>query len=363
MQLLLTSPGVLLAQENNCFLLRKDDQKKLLSPLKVQSIVVAHYAQITSQAIVLAMEHNIDLAILDKFGDPIGRFWYARQGRNATLRRKQLSLSSSAYGFRLGAEFVCEKIQAQRRFLRKLADARPQNQSPFLDAIALCDDSSQQIHGLLSSDLQDLLEEHPPFSPTPLSLAHPHAECLSALRALIMGFEGKAAQAYFRCLSELLPAGYRFEARTRRPARDPFNAMLNYAYGILYSRIERACLLAGLDPYVGLFHTEDPHRPALVCDLIEPFRSWADQVVTYLFTRLKAQSEHFDHKPEGVFLNEAGKKLLLPAFNEHLSETIRHKKRNLSRANIPQQEAHRLANLFLQGQLTPHGWHMDVQEF
>ncbi len=58
MQLLLTTPGVLLAQENKCFLLRKNDQKKLLSPLKVESIVIAHHAQITSQAIVLAMEHR-----------------------------------------------------------------------------------------------------------------------------------------------------------------------------------------------------------------------------------------------------------------------------------------------------------------
>ena len=377
MQILISSPGVLLAQENECFLLKKGEAKKRLSPLKVESIVITHYAHITSQAIVLAMENNIDLIILDRYGNPVGRFWYAKQGRNATLRRKQLALSATAYGFRWGASLILEKLSSQRRFLRKLADARPHHQTSMLDAIQICDDATIQIEARLSSDLQDLLEELVPLSsslvdpflsteeekPQMIPSPYAHQQIIQRLRSEIMGFEGTAARAYFRCIAELLPEGFRFESRTRRPARDPFNAALNYAYGILYSRVERACLLAGLDPYVGLFHTEDPHRPALVCDLIEPFRCWADQIVTYLFTRNKAKSEHFDFTEQGVFLNEAGKKLLIPEFNELMQETIRYKRRNLSRANVPQHEAHRLANTFLQGQLTPDGWHMEIQEF
>jgi len=38
----------------------------------------------------------------------------------------------------------------------------------------------------------------------------------------------------FETLGKLIPEKYAFEARSRNPAKDPFNCMLNYSYGILY---------------------------------------------------------------------------------------------------------------------------------
>ena len=32
--------------------------------------------------------------------------------------------------------------------------------------------------------------------------------------------------------------------------------MLNYAYGILYSLVEKACICAGLYPFVGFLHVD-----------------------------------------------------------------------------------------------------------
>jgi CRISPR-associated protein Cas1 len=48
--------------------------------------------------------------------------------------------------------------------------------------------------------------------------------------------------------------------------------MLNYGYGILYNEVERMCLYVGLDPYLGLYHSERYGKPALVLDLVEEFR-------------------------------------------------------------------------------------------
>jgi len=50
------------------------------------------------------------------------------------------------------------------------------------------------------------------------------------------------------------------------------NQLLNYGYGILYAQVERAVLLAGLDPYAGFLHEDRPGKPSLVLDLIEEFR-------------------------------------------------------------------------------------------
>src|SRR5204862_398077 len=60
--------------------------------------------------------------------------------------------------------------------------------------------------------------------------------------------------------------------REGRGATDPLNAALNYGYGILYAQVERALLLAGLDPYAGFLHADRPGKPSLVLDLIEEFR-------------------------------------------------------------------------------------------
>lgn len=99
-----------------------------------------------------------------------------------------------------------------------------------------------------------------------------NGEPLEESRNHIMGLEGTAGRAYFQCLTKLMPEKYRFNGRSRRPAKDPFNAVLNYCYGILYSRVEKACILSGLDPYVGFLHTDNYNKKSLVFDLIEPFR-------------------------------------------------------------------------------------------
>ena len=64
---------------------------------------------------------------------------------------------------------------------------------------------------------------------------------------------------------------YAFESRSRNPA-DPFNCMLNYSYGILYSNVEKACIIAGLDPYIGIMHTDNYNKKALVYDIVEMYR-------------------------------------------------------------------------------------------
>ncbi len=60
--------------------------------------------------------------------------------------------------------------------------------------------------------------------------------------------------------------------RRTQGATDPLNSALNYGYGILYGAVERACVLAGLDPYAGFLHVDRPGKPSLVLDLIEEFR-------------------------------------------------------------------------------------------
>ena len=40
----------------------------------------------------------------------------------------------------------------------------------------------------------------------------------------------------------------------------------------MYDKVERTCFYVGLDPYMGLYHTERYGKPSLVLDSVEEFR-------------------------------------------------------------------------------------------
>ena len=169
-----------------------------------------------------------------------------------------------------------------------------------------------------------------------------------------MGLEGTAGRVYFTCLSQLVPEAYRFDGRSRHPAKDEFNAMLNYSYGVLYSLVERACICSGLDPFVGFLHTDNYNKKSLVFDLIEPFRIVGDHTTLLLFTGRRAQKDFFEPVPGGIALAQPGRAMLIEQLNERLDKTIRYpvqgkpgKTRNVKERDIIQHEAHALANKLL----------------
>jgi CRISP-associated protein Cas1 len=64
-----------------------------------------------------------------------------------------------------------------------------------------------------------------------------------------------------------------------RHASHPFNALLNYGYGVLEGRVTAALRQSGLHPSMGVLHGRSKERPSLTFDLMEPFRAVVDRVV------------------------------------------------------------------------------------
>ena len=298
---------------------------------------MSNQAMISTQAVVLALEHNIDLLFLDSYGDPLGRVWFSKMGSTALIRRKQLEAFDSPLGLELVIDMIQLKLKNQIDFLKKLMHARPGKESLFSGSIQIIDNAKSE----LKSKDQDL----------------------ESVRNRLMGLEGTSGRAYFQCLSKIMPEKYRFESRSRRPAKDPFNAALNYCYGILYSRVEKACILSGLDPYVGFLHTDNYNKKSLVFDLIEPFRIFGEQSVVYLFTGKKIKDEYFDSAEKAVSLNQKGKPVIVEAINKHLDETVRYRKKNVKRRYIIQHEAHRMANILLADEEEKRPDWLEIKEF
>ena len=93
--------------------------------------------------------------------------------------------------------------------------------------------------------------------------------------------EGQAAAAYWKAVRSIVPAKkVEFKGRVRKGAVDPFNVMLNYGYGILYSRVMSVLVRTGLNVNIGFLHKPQAGKPALLFDFIEEFRPVAvDRVV------------------------------------------------------------------------------------
>lgn len=318
MNLILTSYGTYLHRSGRMFRIKVDGETHEVSSRKVRSIQISTAASLSTDAIQLALENNIDIVFIDRYGNPYGRIWHGRPGSTTAIRRAQLRIADEQAGLDLALGWMVEKLENQIVYL---GDARKRRTR-------------------LSAALTEKITALETFPPRMTALTG----TLDQIRDQLMGIEGRAGRIYWDTVNLLLPERYRFTSRSRNPAKDEFNCLLNYAYGVLYSNVDRACVLAGLDPYVGFIHTDHYNKQSLVFDLIERYRIWADETVIGLFAARKVTKDLFDPLQNGLTLNKAGKGVLMERYEVFLDAGIRHHGRNIKRRDSIQLDCHRIAN-------------------
>ena len=159
------------------------------------------------------------------------------------------------------------------------------------------------------------------------------AERIRALRATsdgdtIRGIEGDGFRRYFTCLGMHLGASGEagaFERRSRRPPRDPANALRSFTYGLVLAELIGALDAVGLDPQVGFLHRPRSGRASLALDLLEELRpSVADRFVVAVLSRRQLRAEHFSVVAGAHYLTEAGRSTLLRLYEEYRNEEVEH---------------------------------------
>lgn len=300
------------------FLIMIDEKNIEVPVIKVDNIWISTSALVSTDAIHCAMKNNIDIVFLDEYGDPYARIWHPNLGSTPLIRRRQLEASTSDKGLDLVKEWTEKKLKNQINLLKKLKKTRPVQQEQIASVIEQIQKYNQQI-----CKLEGKIDEN---------------------RQKILGLEGISSRIYFETLSDTLSQKWKFNGRSRRPAKDPFNCTLNYGYGVLYSIVERTCILAGLDPYVGFLHTDDYNKKSFVFDVIEQYRSHVDEIVLFLFTRKMMNDNCFDQVEGGCVLNDNGKKILMTTLNDHFDTQVMYRRKKTKIRNIIQSNCYCIAN-------------------
>jgi CRISPR-associated endonuclease Cas1 len=147
----------------------------------------------------------------------------------------------------------------------------------------------------------------------------------------LLGVEGNGAAIYFAGFGAMLRENgadlphFAFENRNRRPATDPVNAMLSFAYAMLVRELTATMTAVGFDPYRGFYHQPRYGRPALALDIMEPFRPiLADSVVITAINNGEVKAGDFVRAGRACALTPSGRKKMIAAFERRLAQEITH---------------------------------------
>ncbi len=308
MQLVLDTNGLVLKKRNNVFWVVHKNGRRMISPHKISSIAVVRDCLISTAAIRLAAKHGIPIFFFSASAKAEARLWSANFGSIVTIRKNQIKIAESPAATALIIDWFVLKTQNQIELLQYFSDLNP---NPDKQINEIVRDLKERTNGMLELKNQKIAD----------------------IRSRLLGHEGSIAKLYWQTVSEMLPADWQFAERSRRPAKDHFNAALNYLYGMLYNVVESGILAAGLDPYAGFFHVDEYNKPTFTFDMIESFRPWVDQLLTKTILESKPTKDCFVLNEKGIWLSKTGRKFFIPLFNDFFAQRINYNGKTLSRKN------------------------------
>lgn len=141
----------------------------------------------------------------------------------------------------------------------------------------------------------------------------------------VRGYEGVGSKSYFSVFGRELKEGWYFNGRSRRPPRDPVNALLSFGYTLLFNEVMSAVSLAGFDPYIGYLHAAKYSKPALALDLMEEFRPIiVDSVVKSVINKGVLQPDDLQEVYGTYELRKAGTRKFLEQYEARLRTEVNH---------------------------------------
>lgn len=236
-------------------------------------VIIGHTGFVTLEALRWLSDQSVGFTMLERSGKVIAVTGPVRPS-DAKLRRAQSVALTNGAALKISRDLIAAKLEGQALVMRE--DLRNPG---VADAIA---GFRAQLADADSFDRIRLIESQ-------------------AARAYWNAW-GDLPVRYPREDLKLIPEhwkvfGQRVSVLTGSPrlATNPPNAILNYCYALLEAECRLALTALGLDPGIGMLHTDTPARDSLACDLQETVRPQVDAwLLGWLQRELFARSWFFE---------------------------------------------------------------------
>jgi len=314
MKIVINEFGSYISKKENRFVIKSKEKKEEYSSDQIDQIIISSPSSISESAVKLTVDNNIDIVYASFNGKPFARIYPCTLGGTTLTRREQALAYFDNRGVVIIKEILSAKLKNQLFLIKRLNKTR---KGIFFFEVENMERNLQKIENL--SD-----------------------ESMEAMREKFLGFEGYAAAIYFKCLSQICP----FNQRNPR-GKDIFNISLNYGYGLLYSEVERACILAGLDPYLGFLHKDRYGKPSMVLDLVEQFRPFIDRAIINLFVRKQISDKDLEIIGEAILLTKSGRRKIIEEVMKILNWKLSYKNKKFSLSNIILEQGREIARYLL----------------
>lgn len=208
---------------------QQEIEEWFVTQIPYEKIVIAGKGYVSTDAIELLSKHNINVILLDSYGNLVSNMTRVMVSDTATKYRmgQYDTFRDPVKVLHLQKNSLQEKLQSQINFLASL------QKSELQPCISGLKDYAARIQ--MQKDKRDLLR-----------------------------IEAGAGQLYFRHYTGLFNCKFGFLSRNgggirtwNRYASDVINALLNYGYSVLAAEICKFVHGYGLDPHYGFFHKAD----------------------------------------------------------------------------------------------------------
>lgn len=286
--LYIARPGARLSIGQGRIRIDSADQQQLLDVPQTQVGRVVSFGAVGISAGVRtwAMSTGVDVVLASRTGSYLGTLLSHKDRYRPVRLRAQLDFCNTPRALQLARTLVSAKVLKQRVLLQRA------NRRHAADATRMAIGSIDAIEKQVAT-----------------------ADNTSQL----LGYEGAAARAYFSCLGQLFPEPLRFATRSKRPPTDVINSALSFLYGVLLGECITALHSVGLEPSIGVLHSDDDNRPSLALDLMEEFRPLiVDTTVLRLAAHHELTGEHARLEGRATLLTSKGREVVLAGYERRM---------------------------------------------
>jgi CRISPR-associated protein Cas1 len=306
--LYLQERGSYVGKRSEHLTVRKDGQEIQRVPIAaIRQVVVFGNVQVSTQALECLAQLEVSVVYLTAYGRFIAALMPAPT-KNVLLRVNQVRLfADPERALTLAKAVVQAKISNQRTLLMRCLRSRSLDETNGSENARGSDEPAAQEMAELLNRLDRIADP-----------------------AVLLGTEGQAANLYFGQFPRMLKAPvpgrtFDFKARSRRPPRDPVNALLSFGYALLLKDCFSALCTVGFDPYCGFYHVGRHGKPSLALDLMEEFRAViADSVALTLVNNGSLTARDFLTWREACQLTEDGRRRFFQAYEQRKATVVTH---------------------------------------